>query len=123
MDIDTSSELTAYCENFLFSELCWGKAMVAYGMSQQRKKEESERLRGERDQTAIHISNIDQTVSLFSLKNLIFYIFFKCLLQHFQIILGAVKIVARERTMKLLDVHNFSVSQIYACSFTVQMPR
>ena len=27
-----------------------GKAMVAYTMPQQRKKEESERLRGERDQ-------------------------------------------------------------------------
>ena len=34
-----------------FSELCWGKAVVAYTMPQQRKKEESERLRGERDQT------------------------------------------------------------------------
>ena len=33
-----------------FSELCWGKAMVAYTKPQQRKKEESERLRGERDQ-------------------------------------------------------------------------
>ena len=34
---------------YFFSELfCWGKAMVAYKMSQQRKKEESERLRGER---------------------------------------------------------------------------
>ena len=32
------------------SELCWGKAMVAYAKPQQRKKEESERLRGERDQ-------------------------------------------------------------------------
>ena len=37
---------------FLSSELCWGKTMVAYIMPQQRKrkKEESERLRGERDQ-------------------------------------------------------------------------
>ena len=35
---------------FFFCELCWGKAMVAYAMPQQRKKEESERLRGERDQ-------------------------------------------------------------------------
>ena len=33
-----------------FSELCWGKTMVAYTMPLQRKKEESERLRGERDQ-------------------------------------------------------------------------
>ena len=31
-----------------FSELCWGKAVVA--KPQQRKKEESERLRVERDQ-------------------------------------------------------------------------
>ena len=36
--------------SFFLSELCWGKAMVAYTMPQQRKKEESERLRGERDQ-------------------------------------------------------------------------
>ena len=34
----------------LFSELCWGKAMVAYTKPQQLKKEESERLRGEEDQ-------------------------------------------------------------------------
>ena len=33
-----------------FSELCWGKATVAYTKLQQRKKEESKRLRGERDQ-------------------------------------------------------------------------
>ena len=33
-----------------FSESCWGKAMVAYTKPQQWKKEESERLRGERDQ-------------------------------------------------------------------------
>ena len=33
-----------------FSGLCWGKAAVAYTKPQQRKKEESERLRGERDQ-------------------------------------------------------------------------
>ena len=32
------------------SELCWGKAVVAYTKPQQRKKEESKRLRGERDQ-------------------------------------------------------------------------
>ena len=37
-------------ENYFFSDLCWGKAMVAYTMPQQRKKEESKRLRGERDQ-------------------------------------------------------------------------
>ena len=35
---------------FFFSELCWGKAMMAYTMPQQRKKEESEKLREERDQ-------------------------------------------------------------------------
>ena len=33
-----------------FSELCWGKAMVACAMPQQRKKEKSKRLRAERDQ-------------------------------------------------------------------------
>ena len=33
-----------------FNKLCWGKAMVAYTKPQQRKKEESERLRGERRQ-------------------------------------------------------------------------
>ena len=32
-----------------FSELCWGKAMVAYTKPQQCKKAESERLRGERE--------------------------------------------------------------------------
>ena len=36
---------------FFFSELCWGKAVEAYTMPQQRKKKERiERLRGERDQ-------------------------------------------------------------------------
>ena len=35
---------------FLFSELCRGKAMVAYTKLQQRKKEENKQLRGERDQ-------------------------------------------------------------------------
>ena len=33
-----------------FSELCWGKTMVDYAKPQQRKKEESEGLRGEGDQ-------------------------------------------------------------------------
>ena len=33
-----------------FSELCWGITMVVYTKHQQRKKEESKRLRGERDQ-------------------------------------------------------------------------
>ena len=37
-------------QNVGLSELCWGKAMVAYTKPQQGKKEESERLRGERDQ-------------------------------------------------------------------------
>ena len=32
------------------SELCWGKATMAYTKPQQKKKEESEQLRGERDQ-------------------------------------------------------------------------
>ena len=35
---------------FLFSEPCWGEAMVADTKPQPRKKENSERLRGERDQ-------------------------------------------------------------------------
>ena len=35
---------------FFVGEFCWGKAVVAFTMPQQRKKEESERLRGERDQ-------------------------------------------------------------------------
>ena len=34
-----------------FSELCWGKATVAYTQPQQWQKEESERLRGEIYQT------------------------------------------------------------------------
>ena len=33
---------------FFFSEICWGKAMVAYTNPQQRKKEERERLSEER---------------------------------------------------------------------------
>ena len=32
-----------------FSELHWGKVMAAYTKPQQRKKEESKRLRGEED--------------------------------------------------------------------------
>ena len=36
--------------NLLFGELCRGKATVAYTKPQQTNKEESERLRGERDQ-------------------------------------------------------------------------
>ena len=35
---------------FFFSELCWGKAMAAFTKARQSKKEESERLKGERDQ-------------------------------------------------------------------------
>ena len=35
---------------FLGGGLCWGNAMVAYTKPPQRKKEESKRLRGERDQ-------------------------------------------------------------------------
>ena len=38
-------------EIIFFSELCWGKAMAVYTKSQQRKKEESERLRGERERS------------------------------------------------------------------------
>ena len=34
---------------FFFSGLCSGKAMVAYKKPQQRKNDESERLRGERE--------------------------------------------------------------------------
>ena len=34
---------------FFPSDLCGGKAVVAYAKPQQRKKEESERLRGERE--------------------------------------------------------------------------
>ena len=42
------SVLSFLRSSFFFSELCWGKAMVAYTMPEQRKEEESERLRGER---------------------------------------------------------------------------
>ena len=45
--------LIPVCEFRFFSELCWGKAMGKAlhrnAMPQQRKKEESERLRGERE--------------------------------------------------------------------------
>ena len=33
----------------VFTEFCWGKAMLAYTKPPQRKKEESERLRGKRE--------------------------------------------------------------------------
>ena len=35
---------------FFHSELCWGKAVVAYTKPQQRRKKESKRLRREGDQ-------------------------------------------------------------------------
>ena len=38
---------SGFCRLF-FSKLCKGKAMTAYRKPQQRKKEETERLRGER---------------------------------------------------------------------------
>ena len=41
--------------SFFFSELCLGKAIVAYTKPRQWKKEESERLGGERD----HVKFID----------------------------------------------------------------
>ena len=47
IDSCLSSSLTT---SFSFSELRWGKVMVAYTQPQQRKKGESKRLRGERDQ-------------------------------------------------------------------------
>ena len=34
----------------VFGEVCWGMAVATYAKRQQRKKEESEMLRGERDQ-------------------------------------------------------------------------
>ena len=34
---------------FFSNELCWGKALVAYTKPQKLKKEESERVRGERE--------------------------------------------------------------------------
>ena len=43
-----------------FSELCWGKTMVAYTKPQQWKKEESERLRGERDQIKFNDLGFDR---------------------------------------------------------------
>ena len=46
------------CNIFFFSELWLGKTMVAYTKPRQRKKEESERLGGKRDQ--IKFINIGQ---------------------------------------------------------------
>ena len=40
----------SFFELSFFSELCCGNILVAYTKPQQRKKEESDRLRGERDQ-------------------------------------------------------------------------
>ena len=45
--------------SFFFSELCWGKAMVVYTMPQERKKEEIERLRGERGEERDQTKFID----------------------------------------------------------------
>ena len=45
--------LSYICKDILehnISGLCWGKAIAIYTKTQQRKKEESERLRGEGDQ-------------------------------------------------------------------------
>ena len=50
MDYLTSFILFLVSFFFIFSELCWGRAMVAYTKHQQKKQEESERLREERDQ-------------------------------------------------------------------------
>ena len=49
MSDQTAAERALWKENF-FIESCLGKAMVAYTKPQQRKKEESEKLRGERNQ-------------------------------------------------------------------------
>ena len=48
-DLSDGSVVSAFF-SFFFSEFCWGKAMVACTMPQKRKEEESERLRGERNQ-------------------------------------------------------------------------
>ena len=48
MRLTSAAQLSVFF--LFFSELRWGKAMVAYTMPQQRKKKErSERLRGVRD--------------------------------------------------------------------------
>ena len=47
--MDLRRLIIAY-HTLLVSEFCWGKAMVAYAKLKQRKKEDSERLRGEEDQ-------------------------------------------------------------------------
>ena len=39
--------VSSYSSDTFFSELCWGKAMMAYTKPQQRKEEESKRLRDE----------------------------------------------------------------------------
>ena len=50
--VKDTNHYSLLCDTYFFlSELCWGKAMVAYTMPQQRKKEKSERLRGGRDET------------------------------------------------------------------------
>ena len=43
---------------FFLSEFCWGKVIVAYTKPQQRKKEESERLRGERIRSSLLILDL-----------------------------------------------------------------
>ena len=41
-----------------FSELCWGEPMVAYTKPQERKKEKSDRLRGERIRSSLLILDL-----------------------------------------------------------------
>ena len=55
LELMTVKEISSGIMHFIidctfFSELCWGKAMVAYTKPQQWKKEERRRLRGERGQ-------------------------------------------------------------------------
>ena len=49
--------------NHFFSELCWGRTMVVYTKLQQRKQEESERLRGEGDQIKFTDSDLREETS------------------------------------------------------------
>ena len=45
----TTSTMEYNIKKIIFSKLCWGKDMVAFSKPERRKKEVSEKLRGEGD--------------------------------------------------------------------------
>ena len=58
VDSVTQRFFSKVINSYFVSELCWGKAVVANTKLQQRKKEESKRLRGEGDKIKFAISEM-----------------------------------------------------------------